>query len=291
MTRTKTYEENSRRLGAHVSIAGGISTSFERAVEIGCGAFQIFSKNQSQWRGKQLGDDEVAAYHAERRRTNLGPVIIHDSYLINLCAPDRVILRKSLHAFADEIIRADRLGVPYLNFHPGSHLGRGEKWGIRKIAGSLNSIIGQNPGSRVTLLLESTAGQGTNLGYRFEHLREIIDMIDAGERMGVCIDTAHIFAGGYDIRGESAYEKTMQELNETIGWDRVKVFHLNDSKRELGSRVDRHENIGKGYIGLKAFELLVNDPRHAGKPMILETPGGGKYFKKNLALLRELIKE
>ena len=180
--------------------------------------------------------------------------------------------------------------APYLNFHPGSHLGRGEEWGLKKIAETLNDIIEKYPDDDVTLLLETTAGQGSNLGYRFEQLREIIDGIQRKERMGVCVDTAHIFAAGYDIRSEDSYEKTMNELDEVIGLDLVKVFHMNDTKRELGSRVDRHENLGEGHIGIRAFELLVNDPRHFGKPMILETPGGKPKFKENLKILKSLMK-
>jgi len=290
LTRAMTNEENAARMGAHVSIAGGVSKAFQRGADIGCGAIQIFSKNQSQWKGKLLDDGEVEAYHTAQERTGIGPVMIHDSYLINLCAPVPEMYEKSVSAFADEIERAEKLRAPYLNFHPGSHLGNGEEWGLKKIAESLNMMIGRYPDSNVMFLLEATAGQGTNLGYKFEHLKQIIDMVDAPERMGVCIDTAHTFAAGYDIRTADAYEKTITDLDSVIGLDRVKAFHLNDSKRELGSRVDRHEHIGKGYIGEKAFSLLVNDPRFSGRLMILETPGGDKYFKENLELLRSMIK-
>lgn len=283
-------KKNAARMGAHVSISGGVSKAFGRGVDIGCGAIQIFAKNQSQWKGKVIDDKELEKYHQQQEETGIGPVIIHDSYLINLCAPDPEMYEKSLNAFGDEIDRAEMLRVPYLNFHPGSHLGQGEEWGLKKNAESLNLMIDRRPDAKVMLLIEATAGQGTNLGYRFEQVREIMDGIENRERIGVCIDTAHIFAAGYDLRTEEAYEKTIKELDDIIGLTHVKAFHLNDSKKDLGTRVDRHENIGEGFIGIKAFELLVNDPRFEGIPMILETPGGEEYFKKNLIKLRKLIK-
>ncbi len=291
MARNITFEDNAARLGAHVSIGGGVSNAFQRGLDIGCGAIQIFSKNQSQWAGKLLEETEIEAYREEQERTGIKPVIIHDSYLINLCAPEKENYRKSINAFTDEVERAETLNVPYLNFHPGSHLGKGEDWGLKKIAESLNKIIDKFPDMTTKLLLENTAGQGTNLGYRFEHLREIIDMIDRKEVMGVCIDTAHTFAAGYDIRTEKAYEKTIRELDSIIGTDLVKAFHLNDSKKEYQSRVDRHENIGEGFIGKTAFEQIVNDPRFNSIPLILETPGGEDSFKKNLKILKKMIKK
>ena len=284
-------ETNNHRFGCHVSVAGGLSRAFERAVDIGCDTIQIFSKNQKQWRGKALEEKEIERYHEERKRTSIAPIVIHDSYLINLCAPNPVNLKKSRESFADEVERAGILKAEYLNFHPGAHQGKGEDWGIKKIAESLNIITEKSSGSMVTLLLEATAGQGTSIGYRFEHLRRIIDLSEKKDRMAVCIDTAHIFAAGYDIRTEEAYEAVMSELNDVIGLDNVMVFHINDSKTELGSRFDRHENLGKGRIGLRAFEFFVNDERHAGKPMILETPGGEKFFKKNLKILRNMVKK
>jgi len=279
------------KFGCHVSTAGGVSNAFKRGVDIGCDTMQIFSKNQKQWRAKPLDEKEIERYHEEQNRTGICPVMIHDSYLINLCAPNPSNLKKSRESFADEIFRASALKAEYLNFHPGAHQGKGEEWGIKKIAESLNIIIEKFPDSQVILLLESTAGQGTNIGYRFEHLRRIMDLTEKRERMGVCVDTAHIFAAGYDIHTEEAYEKTMSELDDVIGLDNVAAFHLNDSKTALGSRVDRHENPGKGLIGLRAFELLVNDERNTGKPMLLETPGGVQFFKKNLKILRSLLKQ
>lgn len=281
---------NQRPFGCHVSAAGGVSKAFQRGVDIGCSAIQIFSKNQKQWKPKPFDDEEVTAYHDEQERTEIGTVIIHDSYLINLCAPDPAMLKKSHTAFEDEIYRADLLKVPYLIFHPGAHLGKGEEWGIKMIAESLNKSIDKFPDSRVMLLLETTAGQGTGIGYTFEQLRSIIDLVDDDNRMGVCLDTCHVFAAGYDIRTNESYNAVFKEFDEVLSLDRLKVIHVNDSKKAYGSRVDRHANLGEGEIGRKAFDLLVNDERLLNIPMILETPGGDEMFKKNLKLLKKLAK-
>ena len=278
------------KFGCHVSVAGGVSKAFERAVDIGCDTVQIFSKNQKQWRPKPFDPEEVKLYHEEKKRTGIGPIMIHDSYLINLCAVNPDILRKSHESFADEIERADQLQAEFLNFHPGAHQGNGEDWGIKAIAGSLDIAIEKYPDSKVKLLLETTAGQGTGVGYTFEHLRGIMDNVEKTERLGVCVDTAHIFAAGYDLRTKKTYNETISKLDDIIGLDNVFGFHMNDSKKDLGTRVDRHENIGKGFIGLKAFEFLVNDERLIGKPMLLETPGGDESFKLDIKKLRSLVK-
>lgn len=283
-------KSDNHKFGCHVSTAGGVSKAFERAVEIGCDSIQIFSKNQKQWKPKSFESVEIDRYREEHERTGIAPVMIHDSYLINLCAANSGILKKSIDAFSDEISRADLLQVDYLNFHPGAHTGKGDDWGIKTIADSLNQVIAKFPKSKVKLLLETTAGQGTGVGYRFQHLRDIIDLVEHSDRMGVCVDTAHIFAAGYDIRTKKTYSDTMKELDDIIGFKNVFGFHINDSKKELGTRVDRHENLGDGFIGLKAFELFVNDERLTGKPMLLETPGGDKFYKKNIKILRDLVK-
>ncbi|MFC1564766.1 deoxyribonuclease IV [candidate division KSB1 bacterium] len=279
-----------RLFGCHVSAAGGVSRSFQRGFDIGCTVIQIFSKNQKQWSPKPIDDDEINAYHIEQNRTKISPVIIHDSYLINLCAGDKTILDKSRRTFADEIKRADLLNSPYIVFHPGAHGGKGEEWGIKTIAESLNMVIDKFPDSDAGLLLETTAGQGTGIGYSFGQLRKIIDLVDERDRIGVCLDTAHVFAAGYDIRTEGTYDSTFNELVEVLSLDRLKVIHVNDSKKELGSRVDRHDNLGEGLIGMKAFELLVNDERLKDIPMILETPGGETMFRKNLKIMKKLAK-
>jgi deoxyribonuclease-4 len=282
-------ENSIHRFGCHVSVAGGVSNAFERAIDIGCDAIQIFSKNQKQWNPKPFDNEEILRYHQEKSRTGIGPVMIHDSYLINLCATRQEILDKSRTAFADEIERAITLKADYLNFHPGAHLEKDEEWGIKTIAESINICMDNFPDADVKLLLETTAGQGTSIGYRFEQLRDIMNLVERHKSMGVCVDTAHIFAGGYDIRDEKSYEMTMNKMDEIIGLENVLAFHINDSKKDLGSRVDRHENLGEGLIGLQAFELLLSDERHTGKPMLLETPGGEEFFKKNIKIMRRLI--
>lgn len=280
-------------LGAHMSIAGGVHTAIERGETIGCTTIQMFVKNNNQWRGKPLTDDDVATYKELRSKSTISPIMVHDTYLINLCAKDKSILKKSREALKDELDRCEMLGVDFLNFHPGSHMGVGEKEGIKLIADSLNIIHDQTSGYRVKSVVEATAGQGTAVGYRFEHLREIIDLVEQKKRMAVCIDTCHVFAAGYDIASEKGYEKTFEELDAVIGLDWLVAFHVNDSKRELGSRVDRHEHIGKGCIGKKGFAFLMNDPRFVGLPKILETPKGEdmKEDVMNMKVLRGLIEK
>ncbi|HAV22744.1 MAG TPA: deoxyribonuclease IV [Bacteroidetes bacterium] len=278
-------------LGAHMSIAGGVHTAIERAVRIGCTALQMFVKNNNQWKGKALSDEDVATYKDALSKARIGPVVVHDTYLINLCASDRSILKKSRDALTDELQRCEKLGVDYLNFHPGAHMGRGEKEGIERIAESLNMIHTRTKGFRVKSVIESTAGQGTALGYKFEQLKDMIDLVDEQERMAVCIDTCHIFAAGYDIVSEEGYHRTFREFDDIIGLDRLVAFHVNDSKRELGSRVDRHEHIGKGKIGLEGFRLIMNDERFVNIPKILETPKSDDMHEdvENMAVLKGLI--
>ncbi|OGU71780.1 MAG: deoxyribonuclease IV [Ignavibacteria bacterium RIFCSPLOWO2_12_FULL_56_21] len=278
-------------LGAHMSIAGGVHTAIERAVRIGCTALQMFVKNNNQWKGKALSDEDVATYKDALSKARIGPVVVHDTYLINLCASDRSILRKSRDALTDELQRCEKLGVDYLNFHPGAHMGRGEKEGIERIAESLNMIHTRTKGFRVKSVIESTAGQGTALGYKFEQLKDMIDLVDEQERMAVCIDTCHIFAAGYDIVSEEGYHRTFREFDDIIGLDRLVAFHVNDSKRELGSRVDRHEHVGKGKIGLEGFRLIMNDERFVNIPKILETPKSDDMHEdvENMAVLKGLI--
>ncbi len=286
-SRTSSHEP---LVGAHQSIAGGIHTAFDRARRAGCVTLQVFVKNNNQWKGKPLTDEDIASYKTAASKSNIAPVVAHSCYLINLCAVDPMILKKSREAFLDELRRCDVLGIPYFNFHPGAHLGEGEKEGIKRIVESLNWIHRQTQGSPVLSVLETTAGQGSVLGYRFEHLREIIDTVDEPHRMAVCIDTCHIFAAGYDMRTDEGYERIMRQFDEIIGLDQLVAIHANDSKRELGSRVDRHEHIGKGAIGKEGFRLLMQDERLKHIPKILETPKGKdlKEDKMNLNVLRTL---
>jgi deoxyribonuclease-4 len=279
-------------LGAHMSIAGGVHTAIERAMEIGCTTMQLFVKNNNQWKGKPLSDEDVSTYKELRLKSTLGPIAAHDTYLINLCAVDPDILTKSRLALKDEFDRCERLGIDYLNFHPGSHMGAGESDGIRRIAESINIIHEQTNGYRVRSVLETTAGQGTAIGYRFEQLRAIIDQVEAKDRMAVCVDTCHVFAAGYDLVSDRGYEETFRAFDEIVGLDRLVMFHVNDSKRERASRVDRHEHIGKGMIGKKGFAHLMNDHRFDTIPKILETAKGPEMKEdvRNMRTLRGLIR-
>ncbi len=277
-------------IGAHESIAGGIHKAFERAESVGCKALQVFTKNNNQWFAKPLSDEDVASYKTAQKKSRISPVIAHDCYLINLCATDKSILKKSREALLDELRRCEALGIPYLNFHPGSHMGAGGHVGIDVIIESLNRVHEKSKGFGVISVLETTAGQGTAIGHRFEQLREIIDGVEEPERMAVCIDTCHIFAASYDIRTEESYRKTMTEFDDIIGLSRLVAVHVNDSKKGLGSRVDRHEHIGKGAIGQEGFRQLMLDERLIKVPKILETPKGEglKEDRMNLEVLRIL---
>lgn len=276
-----------------MSIAGGVHTAVERAVSIGCTTFQMFVKNNNQWNGKPLTENDVATYKKLLSEARIGPVVVHDTYLINLCAKDKLILQKSRTALRDELDRCEVLGVEYLNFHPGAHMGAGEEEGIKLIAESLNIIHEQTPGYRVKSVIETTAGQGTAIGYTFEHLRKIVDLVEQDQRMAVCMDTCHVFAAGYDIATEKGYERTFDEFDAIVGLERLIAFHFNDSKRELGSRIDRHEHIGKGKIGRSGFGFLMNDERFANIPKILETAKGPdmKEDVMNMRTLKRLIKK
>ena len=277
-------------IGAHESIAGGIHRAFERAEIAGCRTLQVFTKNSNQWRANALTDEDIASYKTAFMKSSIRPVVAHDSYLINLAARDDSILKKSRDAFADEIMRCDVLGIPYLNFHPGSHMGAGEEEGIKRIVESLNEAHDRTKGARVASVIETTAGQGSAIGYRFEHLRKIMDGVEHPDRMRVCVDTCHIFAAGYDISKEEAYQKTMEEFDTVIGLTKLAAIHMNDSKKPLGSHIDRHEHIGKGAIGKEGFRLIMQDERLAGIPKILETPKGEdlREDRINLATLRRL---
>jgi len=285
-------------LGAHVSVAGGVFHAPGRAAALPAAAFQIFTKNQNQWRGKPLTDEAVARWNEELTRFQIQPghVCSHDSYLINLAATNQQTRRRSLAALVDEIERCARLGIGLLVLHPGSHLGAGEAAGLRKVARNLDRCLeeagaGPVPGTAVVdICLETTAGQGTNLGYRFAHLREIIADSRHGDRLQVCLDTCHVFAAGYSLTNRYQIGKTLAALDTAVGLERVKVLHLNDAKRECGSRVDRHARIGRGFIGREPFRLLLRKRRLAGALKILEVPGGEQAFAEDLALLRRLRK-
>ena len=279
-------------LGAHTSTAGGVYAAVERATKMKFTAMQIFTKNNNRWNAKPLEEDEINKFNELLKNSDIKFVLTHSSYLINLCSKNKFILKKSRNAFIDELERCELLGIPHLNFHPGSHGGQGEKEGIKLIAESLNICHNKTKNFKVTSMLEATAGQGTTLGYRFEQLQEIIDLVEDKKRMTVCIDTAHVFAAGYNIRDTKKYKRVIKEFDKIIGLNRLKCFHMNDSKKELGSRVDRHEHIGKGFIGKEGFANIMNDKKLGKIPKILETPKGKEMKEdiKNLKTLLSLIK-
>lgn len=259
-------------LGAHVSTSGGLHTVFERAGQTNCHVVQLFSKNQKQWNAKPLLDSDITRFRAAHRDFGGCPLLVHDSYLINLASPDDVLWEKSIAAFAVELERCQHLGIPYLVTHPGAHVGSGETAGLERVGAALRRVLHADVGGDTTILLETTAGQGTALGHRFEHLARLLDLADGHGRVGVCLDTCHILAAGYDFRTPEGYAATFEQFDHSIGLERLKAFHLNDSKTDLGSRVDRHTHIGEGSIGREGFRLLVNDLRFQAHPMVLETP-------------------
>jgi deoxyribonuclease-4 len=277
--------------GTHASTSGGVHKALQRAADVGATSCQIFSKNERQWLAKPLDPEVVDHFHLERERTGIRQMVVHDSYLINLASPKDDIHGKSMAAFADELERCHELGIRYLVTHPGAHTGSGVEAGIAKFAESLNRLHDQLPHLAVMTCLETTAGQGTTLGRTFEEIAQIIDLVEAPDRVGVCLDTCHIFAAGYDIRTPETYRATMDAFDRAIGLDRLLVIHINDSKMPFASNKDRHEHIGGGEIGLEGFRSLVNEPRLAGRPGILETEKDpdGDHDRRNLEVLRGLV--
>jgi deoxyribonuclease-4 len=260
------------RLGAHLSIGGGLPRAVDRAVASRCEALQIFTKSAGQWRARVIPDDEIVLFRRRVADTGVDPVIAHNSYLINIAAAAPALREQSLAALLEEYDRADTLGLQGLVMHPGSFTTGTEAEGLRLIASGLRALLRTRRRATPLILLEHTAGQGTNLGHRFEHLAEIIEGLDGSPRVGVCLDTCHLLTAGYDICSEEGYVQTFREFDRLVGLDRLKAFHLNDSKRPCGSRVDRHEHIGKGCLGLEPFRRILTDPRFTGLPMLLETP-------------------
>ena len=277
-------------LGAHESVGQGLHFAFERIARVGGESLQIFTRNQRQWNPKVLTSDEIDAFKAARREQGDMTVASHASYLINLASGKEELQLKSIASFSGELQRCHDLGIPYVVMHPGSHGGDGVEAGLIRFVQGLDAAI-EHAGSDTMVLLETTAGQGTSLGSRFEELACIRGNSRHPEKLGVCLDTCHVFAAGYDIRSETAYLRTVAEFDRLIGLEHLHFFHLNDSKKELGSRVDRHEHIGQGCIGLEAFKHLLNDSRFAAHPMTLETPKGEdlKEDVENLARLRTLL--
>ncbi|MFH1362228.1 MAG: deoxyribonuclease IV [bacterium] len=274
-----------RLLGAHMSIAGGVDQAIDRGEELGCTAIQIFVKNNNQWQGRPLNPPEIKNFIRRREETGIF-VFAHAGYLINLATNDPANHKKSMDSMLDELERCEKLKIPFLVVHPGSHLKQGEEIGLKKIIESINSLLKSTKDYKVKIALETTAGQGSNLGYKFEHLAQIIEGVAKKERLGVCFDTCHSFAAGYPINKE-----TFSEFGMVIGIDKLLAFHFNDCKEDLGSKKDRHEHIGQGKIGKEGFRIILNDPRFKDVPMVLETPNDqeNKLNLMNIKTLRSLI--
>jgi deoxyribonuclease-4 len=280
-------------LGAHQSIAGGYFKAVERAHRLRCDCVQLFTKNNNQWRAKELTDEDARQFQAALKEHGITHPLAHDSYLINLASPDPLLWKKSVDSFVMEMLRADRLGIPYLVTHPGAYTTGSEEAGIATVVRALDEVHGQTRGIKTRCLLETTAGQGSCLGYRFEQLAAMLDGVKDPDRLGICVDTCHIFAAGYPLGSEKEYKATMRALDKTVGLKLVRAIHLNDSVKPLGSRVDRHAHIGRGILGKEAFRRLLNDSRFRKVPMYLETPKGMEKGKDldaiNLRTLRRLI--
>jgi deoxyribonuclease-4 len=278
-------------LGAHMSISGGIHLAPGRGVEAGCGVIQVFTQNASQWRGKEITEADALLFREKWRDSGLHEIVSHDIYLVNLGAPPGEVRDKSLAAFREEMVRCARLGIDRIVMHPGAHTGDGEAAGIRRIVEAFDRLFAVVPEYTGQVLLETTAGQGSNLGYRFEQLKAIIDGSAFPERFGVCLDTCHVFAAGYDLTTREGYDRTFAEFDRLIGLGRLRAFHVNDSKKGLNCRVDRHEHIGRGAMGLVPFRFLMNDPRFEKIPKFLETPKGDndEMDAINLKVLRDLV--
>jgi deoxyribonuclease-4 len=277
--------------GSHLSIAGSMHKALLEAEKLGFDTVQVFTKNQQQWKCKPLDPAAISLWETERDRLKFKQTVSHDSYLINLASADDVLWNKSIDLFVEELTRCGLLGIPYLVTHPGAHLGSGEDVGLKRVAKAMDRIHARVPKGVLTCL-EITAGQGSSLGYKLEHLATIIEKTKSSDRLGVCLDTAHLFAAGYDFRGRK-YAKFRKQLDSILGIDRVKVLHLNDSKKELGSRVDRHEHIGLGKIGIEGFGPFVRDRAFKKIPKILETakdkhPDGRDWDAVNLEVLKSL---
>jgi len=280
-------------LGSHLSIAGGYYKAVDAAAELGLDCVQIFTKNNNQWNGKPLTAQDISLFREAIERTGIRMPCAHDSYLINLASADETLWMKSLEAFVVELERAGALGLAGVVMHPGSYVDTDEEAGIRRIVKALDRALEATEKLNIEIWLETTAGQGSSIGHRFEHLRAILDEVQSNGRLGVCVDSCHVFAAGYPLSDPAEYAITLSEFDRIVGIDRVRAFHLNDSKREFGSRVDRHEHIGKGHLGIEAFRNILNDPRFASLPMYLETPkgvvDGESLDAQNLATLRGLF--
>ena len=279
-------------LGVHVSIAGHIWESIDRAEALGCNVMQIFSRDPRQWRRSKIKAEDIREFRLRREKSGIQKVFIHIPYLINLASPYNVLYQGSLRAYIQDMKEAQALGADYIVTHMGSHKESGEKQGLKRITVALNRILDKTKDSSVGILLENTSGSGSWLGYKFEHQRQIIEGLENKKRVGVCFDTCHAYTAGFDLSSPEGYSKTIESLDRIVGLKRLKLVHLNDSRDELGSHADRHEHIGKGSLGLEAFRRIVNDPRLAGSAFVLETPKDSENAdKRNLKAVKKLIKK
>ena len=283
--------EDRNCLGSHLSVSGGPWKAVEEAIELEIRALQIFTKNASRWVQKPIDPKHVEKFHAAVEEWGAHPLLSHDSYLINLASPKEELFQKSIAAFADELERAELLGLDFLVMHPGAHVGSGVEAGIERITAGMREAFDRVPHVKTRVLLENTAGGGSTMGRSFEELRDLLAAIDTPERTGTCIDTCHMFAAGYELRTEEGYQETMKQLDKVLGARRVFALHLNDSKGDLGSHLDRHMHIGDGLIGKKGFQFVMQDDRFAGIPKILETPKVEDMDQQNLSLLEKLAKK
>ncbi|MFH1262226.1 MAG: deoxyribonuclease IV [Pseudomonadota bacterium] len=278
-------------LGAHMSIAGGFDKAVERGKTVEIEALQIFTKSSNQWAAKRMTAEEPDRFRTAKEEAGLKFVFAHDSYLINMASPDPALWEKSVRAFGEEMDRAEALGLDFLIFHPGAHMGEGIEKGAKRLSDALNRLTGERKDQKVLLLLENCAGQGTTVGRKFEELSMIRDAVEEKKRVGFCFDTCHAFAAGYDLRTKETYEATMKEFDRVAGLKHLWAFHVNDSKKGLDCRVDRHEHIGKGELGLEPFRFLLNDSRFKDHPMVIETPKSDDLHedRENLKKLRSLL--
>jgi len=277
-------------VGLHVSIAGSLESAFDRAAELGANTFQIFSRNPNQWKFKPIPDDVAGSFKERRKKSGIRRIVDHMPYLPNLASPDKATMKISRFSLDEEVKRCDELGIDYLVVHLGSHLGKGIAVGINNVADACNGALSES-GGKTSILLENMAGQSHSVGSRFEELRAILDKVKVNERVGVCVDSCHAFASGFDLRDKAAVEHTMGLFGEIVGFDRLKVVHLNDSKGTLGSRLDRHENIGRGKIGRKGIRDFLHYPGVSERPLIMETPYDEiKTMEKSIKLVRTLLR-
>lgn len=276
-------------IGGHISASGGVHLSPDRAAKFNFRTFQIFSKNQMQWKAKPLSEEDVRKFREEVKARKMTGIMIHASYLLNMATPKADLKSKVLDAFAEELRRADLLGIDYLTFHPGSANGTTERDALSSIAENLNELIDKK--QECVILLETSAGQGKTVGHTFEQLAEIMDQVNYKDKVGICFDTCHVFAAGYDIKSKSGYGETMDNFKSVIGLEKLKGFHLNDSKKPINSRVDRHEQIGDGLLGLDGISNFIKDKRLWEKPMIMETPLGEEGYEKDLQNLEKIFAE